>query len=371
MMAASMAITRPTEDATGSVVTRLRGARVGYAPLSPSLEQPGDRRRFVYWAQRRGIDFEIADPAQDYDVVVVSQRADIVRWAEHRGRARLVYDLIDAYLAGPSGDWKSRGRGLAKFAIGEIARPVADYRHAIESMCARADAVVCSTVQQKHDIERFSGNVHVVLDAHFELGDVVKSRHDAGPVLNLLWEGQGENIPALGVVAEALRGSPLEDRTVVHLFTDLEYFRWLRRVGRRSSVKLGRSMFRRVYFYEWNPYLFGSVAAGCDLALVPVDLTTPLTAGKPENKLLLFWRLGVPAVVSATDAHQRVMQNVGLEGMAVRTAADWRRALERYGPDAEARRAAAERGVRYVREHHSEAQLLARWDRLFESVLAP
>jgi len=136
-----------------------------------------------------------------------------------------------------------------------------------------------------------------------------------------------------------------------------------------QSVKLGRAMFPRVYFYEWNPYLFGSVAAGCDLALVPVDLTTPLTAGKPENKLLLFWRLGVPAIVSATDAHRRVMAEVGLEEMAAGSPADWRRALERYGPDAPAREWAAERGLRYVHEQHSEGQLLARWDRVFASVL--
>src|SRR4051812_32216553 len=186
MMAARMVSTGHLQDAGRRAGTPLTGLRVAYAPLSPSLEQPGDRRRFPYYAQRRGVDFEIADPAQDYDVVVVSQRADIVRWAEHCGRARLVYDLIDAYLAGPSGDWKSRGRGLAKFAIGELARPVPDYRRAIEAMCRRADAVVCSTVQQKHDIERFAANVHVVLDAHFELGDIVKSRHDLGPVVNLV-----------------------------------------------------------------------------------------------------------------------------------------------------------------------------------------
>jgi hypothetical protein len=364
-----MASTERLRDAPPSAGTPLTGLRVAYAPLSPSLEQPGDRRRFPYYAQRRGLRFEIADPAQDYDVVVVSQRADIVRWAQHGGRARLVYDLIDAYLAGPATDWKWRGRGLAKYAIGEIARPVANYRHAIEAMAARADAVVCSTREQRRDIERFAGNVHEVLDAHFELGDTVKTSHRTGPALNLLWEGQAENIPALEVVAEALRGSAVADRTAVHLFTDLEYFRYMRRVGRRSSVKLGRGMFPKVFFYEWNPYLFASVASGCDMALVPIDLTTPLTAGKPENKLLLFWRLGLPALVSASEAHRRVTQEAGVD-MACVTAADWRAALERYGPDAEARREAAARGRRYVDERHGEEQLLARWDRVFESVLA-
>jgi hypothetical protein len=364
-----MASTERLRDAPPSAGTPLTGLRVAYAPLSPSLEQPGDRRRFPYYAQRRGLRFEIADPAQDYDVVVVSQRADIVRWAQHGGRARLVYDLIDAYLAGPATDWKWRGRGLAKYAIGEIARPVANYRHAIEAMAARADAVVCSTREQRRDIERFAGNVHEVLDAHFELGDTVKTSHRTRPALNLLWEGQAENIPALEVVAEALRGSAVADRTAVHLFTDLEYFRYMRRVGRRSSVKLGREMFPKVFFYEWNPYLFASVASGCDMALVPIDLTTPLTAGKPENKLLLFWRLGLPALVSASEAHRRVTQEAGVD-MACVTAADWRAALERYGPDAEARREAAARGRRYVDERHGEEQLLARWDRVFESVLA-
>jgi glycosyltransferase involved in cell wall biosynthesis len=358
------------EDAAAGAASPLAGLRVGYAPLSPSLEQPGDRRRFPYYAEHRGVRFEIADPAQDYDMVVVSQRADVVRWAEHRGRTRLVYDLIDAYLAGPPGiDWKSRGRGLAKYAIGEISRPVLDYRSAIVAMCERADAVVCSTPRQKRDIERYSGNVHIVLDAHFELGDTVKRGYTAGPVLNLVWEGQAENIPALSVVAEALSDSRLAERTAVHLFTDLEYFRYLRRVGRRSSVKLGRQMFPRVYFYEWNPHLFASVVTGSDIALVPVDLSTPLTAGKPENKLLLFWRLGMPVIASASEAYERVAGEAGVAGMTARDAGDWRVALERYGPDDEARREAAERGLRYVTEHHSEEQLLARWDRVFESVL--
>jgi hypothetical protein len=360
---------RSIDHAEAPAGATLAGLRVGYAPLSRSLEQPGDRRRFPYYAARRGFEFEIADPAQDYDLVVISQRADVVRWARHRGQARLVYDLIDAYLAGPGTDWKSRGRGLAKFAIGEISRPTTDYRHAMETMCARADAVVCSTPQQQRDIERFSDNVHVVLDAHFELGDAVKRTHHAGPVLNLLWEGQAENLAALEVVAEGLDSSALADRTAVHLLTDLTYFKYLRRVGRRSSVKVGRRLFPRVFFYEWNAHLFASIAAGCDMALVPVDLGAPLTAGKPENKLLLFWRLGLPALVSATGAHERVMREAGVD-MTCRTAEDWRAGLERYGPDDAARSDAAQRGRRYVEQHHSEEQLLARWDRVFASVLA-
>jgi hypothetical protein len=38
--------------------------KIGYVPCSTSLELPGDRRRFVFYAQQRGIAFEIADPAK-------------------------------------------------------------------------------------------------------------------------------------------------------------------------------------------------------------------------------------------------------------------------------------------------------------------
>ena len=49
----------------------LQQLRIGYVPYTPSLDKPGDRRRFVHYARRRNLSFEIADPAQDYDVVIL------------------------------------------------------------------------------------------------------------------------------------------------------------------------------------------------------------------------------------------------------------------------------------------------------------
>src|SRR3954453_21753582 len=58
LMAGTLQIGDPAPRATSP----LAGLRVGYAPLSPTLEQPGDRRRFPYYAERRRFDFEIANP---------------------------------------------------------------------------------------------------------------------------------------------------------------------------------------------------------------------------------------------------------------------------------------------------------------------
>ena len=116
--------------------------------------------------------------------------------ASTRGRARLVYDLIDAYLAGPAQRLEVP-RARRREVRHRRDRPGPSSTTAARSRrcAARADAVVCSTPQQKRDIERYSDNVHVVLDAHFELGDTVKRSYEAGPVLNLALGGAGREHP--------------------------------------------------------------------------------------------------------------------------------------------------------------------------------
>ena len=48
------------------------------------------------------------------------------------------------------------------------------------------------------------------------------------------------------------------------------------------------------------------IATGCDLAVIPLPLDRPLERGKPESKLVSFWRMGMPVVTSSTPAYRRV-----------------------------------------------------------------
>jgi hypothetical protein len=55
-----------------------------------------------FYAPRRGVGFELADPSRDYDLVIVTPRADLGTWSGCRpGRAKLVFDLVDSYLRFP------------------------------------------------------------------------------------------------------------------------------------------------------------------------------------------------------------------------------------------------------------------------------
>ncbi len=71
--------------------------RIGYAPFSSSLTHPGDRRRFPAYAKARGIPFELARPDENYDLVVLTELADISVWPNYRG-GKIIYDCIDLYL---------------------------------------------------------------------------------------------------------------------------------------------------------------------------------------------------------------------------------------------------------------------------------
>ena len=79
--------------------------RIGYVPYSSSLAMPGDRRRFVAYARARNLPFELARPKERYDIVVLSELADISVWCDYP-YGKIVYDLIDSYLAIPRTDWK-------------------------------------------------------------------------------------------------------------------------------------------------------------------------------------------------------------------------------------------------------------------------
>lgn len=349
--------------------SRFGGLRVAYVPLSPDFKHPGDCRRFSRWAAARGIPVEIADPTEDYDLVVISQGADLSVWCEYsRPRAKVVYDFTDSYLAVSRRDPTGMLRGLAKFVTRQSRYLRLDHWKAIEDMCRRSDAVVCVTEEQKDDISRHCKNVHIVLDIHNMYVGAKKS-YRSGDVFNLVWEGYPENVQAFYQLRDALREIDAKQPLALHLVTRWEFGRYMGKYLKRRTSDIARDILPRSYIYEWNDQLCSPIIEACDMALLPIDLDTPLTKGKPENKLLIFWRMGMPTLVSASPALERTMQRAELP-MSCRNARDWRETLNRYVFDEAARADAGRRGKEFAEANFSEEKLLGQWDGVFESVLA-
>ncbi len=343
-------------------------AKVGYVPHSPDFEHPGDKRRFAYYARRRGIPFEIADPAKSYDLVVVTQNADLGLWVRH-AKSRIIFDLPDSYLSVARTDPKGLLRGLAKYVGGKTRYLQLDYWKTLQDICRRADAVACSTEAQRRDILPFCRSVHPILDFHMMCEGTVKQDYARKEVFNLVWEGLPTNLHCFSVIREVLRTLSARHRLALHLVTNLDYHRYMGLYGRRHSIDEVRRIFQPAYLYEWSETFLPVIATACDLAVIPLPLDNPLACAKPSNKLLLFWRMGVPAVTSATPAYLATMSEARLP-MACRTEDEWLKMLEHYIADEQARKDAGQLGRAYVQQHSSEEAALLAWDRLLEAALA-
>ena len=234
-------------------------------------------------------------------------------------------------------------------------------------MCRRADALVCSTEEQRLALFEHASNVHVILDIHTDLVTIRKQEYRTGRTLNLVWEGLPDTLRPLRLLAPVLQELAQERPIALHVVTDLCYARYMGRFFHRSTELLTRRLFQPVYLYEWNPHMLAPILTAADLAVIPQALDTPFAAGKPENKLLLFWRMAVPTIVSSTPANQRAMATAGSE-MACETLDNWRSVLYQYAEDEAARRHAGETGRAIAESEYGEVAMLIRWDQVFASM---
>lgn len=341
--------------------------RIGYAPYTADFSHPADRRRFVAYARSRNLNFEIAKPSERYDLLVLSEVADISVWSEYR-HGKIVFDLIDSYLAVPATDPRQLLRGLVWFANGRHSKLRLDFRAALERQCSVAHAVVCTTEAQRQDIERLNKNVHIILDAHDDIVRNRKSNYDAGEAINLVWEGLPSNLFHLRIIGSVLRDLSKSQPLVLNIVTDPAHMRFLGRFGRVESLEIAKRYFDNVVFHRWDASTFSSVVTANDIAVIPIDLTDALGVGKPANKLLLFWRMAMPVITSRTPVYLQMQRMAGLEHLACDSEVEWQNALVKLMKSRDERREAGERGYSFVTENFSYQSFLRSWDRVFSSI---
>jgi glycosyltransferase involved in cell wall biosynthesis len=342
--------------------------RIGYAPYSPALTQPGDRRRFPFYASRRGLAFELADPRRTYDVVVVTPRADLLTWRHYRPRhSKVLFDIVDSYLEIPRTDPKAILRGPAKFLAGEARQPFFSYRRALEQMIERSDATVCATPEQAAGAARLCPNVHVILDFQSDLIRRVKHNYTAGSPFHLVWEGLGNNVRWFSEIARPLKEVTQRRPLVLHLITAIEYKEFVQRFWRRQTARIAARYCDELRLYQWSAEMVSVIATACDLAVIPLPLHRPFESGKPESKLIMFWRMGVPTVTSSTPAYARTMAQAG-QCLHCETEEEWVSALLRMVLDEDARARAGRGGREFAERRYNDERLLERWDAVFGSL---
>ena len=347
---------------------------IGCIPNSKDFRHPADRRRYVYYFEKRGFSYELADFEKYYGAIYVSVSADLGLWSKYKSRhirdgssPKVVFDLSDAYLAAsPLSDclrsfyyYLSRRTSVMNFS----------YRRIILNMMESSDVVLCGSLEQKKELDRLHRNVLVMRD-YFE-GDIssrkTSCRLRRPRELNILWEGFSHgNLRCFELLRDILSG--IQDFEVhLHVVTDPSYCRVGGAYFCRPTIKILEEVFEgsqvRIHLYDWCGQTFSAIAACCDLAIIPIP-DDPIMRRKPENKLLLLWSIGLPAIVANTESYVRVMNQIG-HNFTASSLEDWRGKIVRLASDEAVRGDYMRCAAEYLEEHCSERVILDAWDRVF------
>jgi hypothetical protein len=349
-------------------VTLLSAARIGYAGYSRDFSAPGDRRRFAAYARQSGLSFEYPDPHRDYDLVVITQNADLAGWSARKrdgGRFRLVFDLVDAYFEQTRLDERLL-KGFGRFMEGRDSRLSPDFQRTLKCACQAADAVICSTPEQRETIMRYNGNVAISFDwFDDELGPLKQSFERSGR-LKLVWEGMGGLVRSVQTLREPLNA--LKDRVELHVVTDPTSKRWYGRLGTCTAEELLAGIECPINVIRWIKEDFWRHITAADLAIIPMDMTHSMIRAKPANKLILLWKLGMPVLAGPTEAYRRAMAQAGLD-MLCETPADWAAKLEALA-SAPAHTLAdlGRRGYKHAKTTYTAEAFRAPFDAIFASL---
>ena len=348
---------------------KLAEARIGYAGYSRDFSVPGDRRRFAAYARLKGIPFDYAELNRPYDLAYLTYSSDLPGWVARKRREgpglKLIFELIDSYLT-ETDRTRRLLKGSGRFALGTDSRLAPDLLRTLVSACEVADAVICSTEEQRETILRYNPNVFISFD-HFtsELGPP-KMDYRRGAKLKIVWEGQSTTLPNIQVIRGPL--NDLRDRVELHVVTDPVIRRFFGRFGSYPTMDALAGIECDKHFHRWDRATFSTRVTDCDVAVIPIDASNRMAHGKPENKLVLLWQLGMPVLTSDTPAYQRTMAAAAVD-MTCSTSAEWGARIERLiAADQPSLEQIGRQCRTFAERAYSSAEFARRFDQAFEAI---
>jgi hypothetical protein len=350
----------------------MKKLRVGYVPISKNLTAPGDRRRIVFWAKSRGHEI-VTDLEERVDLLVLSEKSDLNLFAKSKKSIPIIFDLVDGYLARES-IIEDLLRGTAKVATRQLSGMPRTFTHSVQELCSTVSAVVCSSPEQKEMITKYSKNVHVILDSHDEIPwlDFRGAEGEYNKIKHLLWEGLPVTLGGIKTMNPALIHENAKYGTRIKFVTNKDYHRLLGQYFPASTEtllqKLLGPMNKNSEVVSWSVENLVSSAKNSSAAIIPVMVSNRLQYLKPENRLLIMWKLGLPTLTSATPAYSRVSK-ISESDITCESSSEWEAKLTLVHDDNDYAEELVHRGQKYLKENHTKELLLLKWDKAIYSVL--
>ena len=132
--------------------------KIGYVPYLPDLSQPGDRRRFPYFAKRNNVTFEIADVNKEYDIILLTASGNLSQWLIYKRKypkTRFIFEMIDSLIF--SVDlFDYLFKGIGRFLLKKESSLYLNYKKLLINWLKSADLVICSSIELRKIVERWN-----------------------------------------------------------------------------------------------------------------------------------------------------------------------------------------------------------------------
>lgn len=321
------------------MVTNKKKFKIGVLPNSLNFDHPQDRRRYMPYLKSSFKDYEIASFYHKYDVLYLSLVCDLNLWASYKIKfpdSKMIFDLSDNYLT--SGLVESVFRSLGHFISGRTKTLKFDYRSSIIEVLKIADVVTVGSEEQLNFVRPYTdAKITIIRDDFREFGCPTRIKFgnfEGRKELNLMWEGMPHNIQAtLKFLRLIVMGILSRTKVKINLYvvTDPMTCKYFGRYLCKNTQQLVENSFRDIpgvvaYFTPWSIKNLLYISKRCDFALIPIN-DNPLAYSKPENKLLLFWYLGVRTFFTPIPSYLRIAKKFNVTQYACSSPDQWVNAI--------------------------------------------
>jgi len=341
--------------------------KIGYVPYLPDLSQPGDRRRFPYFAKRHNVPFEIADKNKEYDIILLTAPANLSQWLLYKKKhpkTKFMFEMVDSLIFS-STIFNTLFKGIGWFILRKETLLYFNHKKLIIKWLKIADVVLCSSTELKKNIEQWNNNVIVSLDYMENEYQFIKTDFSIKNKLKLVWEGQSAVLPHFLHFKEVFK--QLNSFCELHVITSEKYSRYGKLIKRDVGKILQQLPINTIY-HKWDLNNNYKVFSECNCGIIPLNRKNLFGWHKPANKLISFWFTGLPTVVSATPAYKELMDDAG-EKLYCLHDNEWIAKIQQIKEmTSQEREAIARRNLNFVRNNFSDKALDKIWNQIFERV---
>jgi hypothetical protein len=342
-----------------------------YDSYSVDLSQIADRRRIGLWIHRP--DFAVVgDDGIPQNVQVITPFTDPFLFEKLKPGTLTVLDLVDGYLVEDTPFLKDYLRYFLRSSKREALHRPKRFSKSLKEVCSKVDLIVVASNEQALIARRYNPKVSVIRDSHDELGKPMKTiTFNKNEGFNIFWEGLGFTIFHFEEVAKDLGKFLLETNSTLNLVTNETFSKYAGKFGKIESKILIQKIFgpaaKNVHIHPWSQEKVREIARKCDFGIIPILENDDFARLKPENKLLIYWRLGLQTLFSDTPSYVRLADEVGVPEYSVNSG-KWAEKLEEMSKAPSCLNPNMLNVHEYLLRFHSEEVILGQWKKALNSL---